>query len=97
VGRLSENFLLIERKKTLAFTGSYANMYFWRPYTGAELDYVEEQGGEFRGYEFKDGTAKARVPKAWIETYPRASGQFGTPDNFLDFLIPQKNEGVEPR
>ena len=44
-GKLWENFLLIERQKALAYAGRHVNPYFWRTYTGAELDYVEEGGG----------------------------------------------------
>ena len=35
------------------YNGHYCNKYFWRTYTGAELDYVEEYGGQLHGYEFK--------------------------------------------
>ena len=42
-GALWENFLIIERRKRNAYWQHFANTYFWRTYTGAELDYIEKQ------------------------------------------------------
>lgn len=44
-GALWENFLVVERFKRNAYGGEFVNPYFWRTYTGAELDYVEEVNG----------------------------------------------------
>ncbi|MCB9037891.1 MAG: DUF4143 domain-containing protein [Lewinellaceae bacterium] len=52
-GQIWENFLIIERIKATSYQKQFANRYFWRTYTGAELDYVEESGGRLNGYEFK--------------------------------------------
>jgi hypothetical protein len=71
VGELRDN----RKAKNLVYTGKHANRYFWRTYTGAELDYVEAQGGNLRGYEIKYGSGKASVPRTWIETYPRHPGE----------------------
>lgn len=87
-GALWENFLLMERRKNNAYKRLYANTYFWRTYTGAELDYVEEYGGQLHGYEFKyRKTAKA--PKSWLETYRQQQADFTcvNQDNALDFII----------
>ena len=53
VGALWENFLISERLKKSEYDGLYANRYFWRTHSGAELDYVEERNGKLIGYEFK--------------------------------------------
>src|SRR3989344_5919643 len=55
VGKLWENYLIIERLKFRAYTGLYANAYFWRTWDGQEIDLVEERGGKLFGYEFKWG------------------------------------------
>jgi len=44
-GRLWENFLIAERRKVLEYRESWAQTWFWRLRTGAELDYVEEEIG----------------------------------------------------
>ncbi len=64
----------------------YANRYFWRTYTGTEIDYVEEYGGRLYGFEFKWGKRSARVPSSWIDTYPNARFQGINSDNYLDFI-----------
>ncbi len=86
-GQLWENFLVVERMKTQAYRLENANRYFWRTYTGAELDYVEERGGALNGFEFKFSTKTARAPQTWLATYPEASFQTVNRDNYLDFLL----------
>lgn len=87
-GALWENFLVIERIKRNEYQKHYCNSYFWRTYTGAELDYIEEYGGKLHGYEFKySKTSKA--PQSWIETYKQEKASFYcvNKDNFLQFLL----------
>jgi uncharacterized protein len=90
VGQLWENFLLIERIKTQLYHAESANRYFWRTYTGTELDYVEERNGQINGFEFKFGTRKANAPKIWLDTYETATFQFINQENYLDFLLPER-------
>lgn len=85
-GKLWENFLIIERLKFLRYTQNLASMYFWRTYTGAELDYVEEKGRELLGYEFKFSNKAARPPKTWFSTYHKARFQIINQENFLEFV-----------
>lgn len=86
VGPLWENFLLSERIKHLEYSRQYANRYFWRTHTGAELDYVEERDGVLNGYEFKWKKKNASVPKTWSETYQHSTFQVINRENFLEFL-----------
>ena len=86
VGALWENFLMVERIKKLAYTRTHAQTYFWRTYTGAGLDYVEEREGSLFGYEFKYGTKSAKCPAAWSQTYPNAGCELITRTNYLDFI-----------
>ncbi len=91
-GQLWENFLLAERLKFNGYwKGALANRYFWRTYTGAELDYVEETGGKLFGYEFKWGNKIAQAPKTWLETYPDAEFHCVNRANYTDFLLPQQD------
>lgn len=87
-GALWENFLIIERKKKFAYARVHAQTYFWRTYTGAELDYVEERGGELSGHEFKFGAKSAKCPASWPQTYPDSKWQLINRNNYLDFILP---------
>jgi len=84
-GTLFENFLIAERLKWLNNHRFLANSYFWRLYTGAEIDYVEENQGVLTGYEIKWGKGSIRIPKSWTETY-KADVQLLNRQNYLDFI-----------
>lgn len=86
VGALWENFMIIERVKTRAYKNISANDYFWRTWDKQEIDLVEERGGKLFGYEFKWQKHKVREPRAWRETYPTASYEVITAENYLDIL-----------
>ncbi len=86
-GMLWENFCFIERLKKQEYQRIYSNNYFWRTYTQQEIDMVEERDGKLYGYEFKWNTKKKpKSPKLWTNTYPDATFQSITPDNFLEFV-----------
>ncbi len=85
-GQLWENFLIAERIKNMEYNFRSANRYFWRTYTGAELDYVEEHNGQLYGYEFKWGEKIVYAPASWKEAYSDAAFQVINRNNFLSFL-----------
>jgi len=85
LGQLWENFLMVERRKYLSYSGKTANTFFWRTYTGAELDYIEEMEGELSGYEFKWSRKQTRPPQSWIDTYG-ATFRCITRENYLSFV-----------
>lgn len=87
IGSLWENFAIVERMKKLAYTRTHAQTYFWRTYTGAELDYVEEREGTLFGYELKYGARSARCPVSWSQTYEGSSYELINRGNYLDFVI----------
>ncbi len=87
VGKLWENFLVIERLKKQSYTNLYSNNYFWRTWDGQELDWVEERGGKLHGYEFKWSQTSVRVPSKWKDTYSESSFAVVTPENYLDFVL----------
>ena len=86
-GHLWENFLIVERMKLLAYTKQYASIYYWRTYTGAELDYVEDKNGTLAGFEFKYGDKMIKVPTGWTKAYPDAEYQCINRTNYLDFIL----------
>ena len=86
-GALWENFLIVERMKTQTYKRLGANRYYWRTYTGAELDYIEEREGQVHGFEFKFNQKLVRAPQSWTDTYPEATFQTINRDNYLNFLL----------
>jgi len=91
LGQLWENFLIVERMKLLAYKQRLASIYFWRTYTGAELDYIEERESSLFGFEFKSGNKISKAPDSWIENYTQAQYQYINRENYLDFISEQKN------
>lgn len=89
IGALWENFLIVERIKSSSYHFHFANRYFWRTHTGAELDFVEEYGGNLYGYEFKWTKKDPKAPETWLETYPNAHFQPITQENFQSWLLIQ--------
>lgn len=87
VGALWENFLVAERMKRLAYTRMHARTYFWRTYTGAELDYIEEREGSLFGFEFKYGSKTSKCPASWSSAYPNSTCELVNRSNYLDFVI----------
>lgn len=86
IGGLWENFVIIERLKYCEFNQIRANTYFWRTYTGAELDYIEEHNGILDGYEIKYSKIKVKAPKSWLDTYENATFKVIAKSNFIDFI-----------
>ena len=85
-GALWENFLIIERKKYLQNNKLYRNIYFWRNHLQAKIDYVEEYDGGLHTYEFKWKEKKAKIPKAFLDSYPNSTFSVIHQNNFLKFV-----------
>lgn len=86
VGELWENYIIMERMKRQAYSQIASNNYFWRTYDQKEIDWVEERDGILYGYEVKWRSAKAKPPKAWLDTYENARYQLVNKDNYLEFI-----------
>lgn len=86
-GDLWENYLMAERMKHLDYTHWFINRYFWRTYDQQEIDLVEEEAGQLRGYEFKfNPKRKAKVPGGWKRAYPDGRFDVIHTDNYLEFI-----------
>jgi len=85
VGKLWENFLVVERLKKQSYHRIYSNNYFWRTWDQKEIDWVEERDGKLFGYEFKWKSKSRKFPKAWKENYPEASLEIIDNENYLEF------------
>jgi predicted AAA+ superfamily ATPase len=86
-GALWENYLMAERRKYIEYKGLLVNSYFWRTQDQQEIDYIEEQDGNFLACEFKwNPDARARFPKTFANAYPASVFNVITPRNVDDFL-----------
>ena len=61
--------------------------YFWRAYTGSEIDYIEEKAGKFEAFEFKYGKTKVRLPQKFFDSYGQVDFKLINKDNYLEFII----------
>jgi len=87
-GKLFENFIFMERFKRNIYKGFYGRMYFWRSYSGKEIDIVEEQDGKYSAFEIKySSEKKLKLPNEWTESFPETSFKVINKKNYLDFLL----------
>lgn len=86
VGAIWENFCILERLKLNSAKKLLPNTYFWRTYDQKEIDYLEEEGGKFRVFEFKWKKNKYQFPREFIENYPDSEFKLINRDNFWEML-----------
>jgi predicted AAA+ superfamily ATPase len=86
IGKLWENFLVVERLKKQAYNQIYSNNYFWRTWDQKEVDWVEEREGKLFGYEFKWKSKSLKSSTAWTENYPDATLEIIDKENYLAFV-----------
>lgn len=96
VGALWENFCVNERLKHNHYTGRMVNPWFWRTYDQKELDFVEESGGRFAGFEFKWGGGSARGAKLFLASYPASTVEVIEPGNIWDFAGVKQSPNPSP-
>ncbi len=85
-GALWENFIIAERRKNNLYERNHVNSYFWRTYSGAELDYIEESSDGIKAFEIKFGKARKKAPKAWLDHYGNDFHCI-TRENYLQFIM----------
>lgn len=85
-GNLWENFIVSERRKQLFYTRQNPQSYFWRTYSGSEIDYIEEGENGLTGFEIKLSKTKVRIPQLWSETY-KGNFQLINRANYLGLLM----------
>lgn len=87
IGKLWENFLVIERIKKQEYQPIYSNNYFWRSHTNKEIDWVEMRDGKLFGFEFKWGKNKTTNEKMWLKSYPtEAMFEKVDKENYISFI-----------
>ena len=87
IGHLWENFIISERIKRNGYLRAHLNSFFWRTYTGAELDYVEQGAGKLYGFEIKWADKIVKAPKSWLENYSEAQFKTINSKNYQEFVL----------
>jgi uncharacterized protein len=86
-GALWENFVIAERMKWLRYNNKHVDRYFWRTTQQQEIDYLEEENGQFHAVEFKwNSKQKARFSKTFLNAYPIANSMVISPENIEHFV-----------
>ena len=86
LGAIWENFLLIERIKKIKYNNPFVNYYFWRIYTGGEIDLIEENESKLTAYEFKYSKNKVLSPPSWRQAYSQSDFTVINKNNYLKFI-----------
>lgn len=85
-GNLWENFFIAERLKFLAYSLNTKKVYFWRTQQKQEIDYVEEEHGDFKAFEINWNKGKKRMPMVFSQTYNTSDLQVITKNNYKEYL-----------
>ena len=85
-GALWENFVISEKKKEAVDLEKVSRLFFWRTYSGQEIDLVEDGEGKLSAFEIKWQKVLKAAPKAWREGYPDASWSVVTKNNYFSLL-----------
>jgi predicted AAA+ superfamily ATPase len=85
-GVLWENFIIAERLKFLSNNSQNIKPYFWRTYTGAEVDFIEEQNGILTAIEIKYKKPRNKAPQTWIDNYGN-NFRCITTENFWEYVM----------
>ncbi len=87
VGQLWENFLVSERMKQNSYNRRLNTSFFWRTKQKQEVDYVEQYGDKYYGFELKWNPKRVKVlPKTFMNAY-RAEGITIHRENYRDFIV----------
>ncbi len=86
-GGLWENFCVVERMKANHNRRRFVNTYFWRTYDQKEIDYLEEEGGRLRAFEFKFSLkTKTKIPSEFLSTYSQSEFKVIHQENYWEFI-----------
>ncbi len=87
IGGIWENFCIVELIKKAQRENRRCHIYFWRTYKGQEVDFIEEENGILKAYEFKYSSGKqVKLPKSFKEEYDIKDFTVINKDNWLEHL-----------
>ena len=87
IGKIWENFIISERIKSNSNNEINCEYYFWRTYTGAEIDLIEENGRQTNAFEIKYNNKLKSAPSTWTQTYPKSEFFTINTQNWTDFVL----------
>ncbi|MCL4353126.1 ATP-binding protein [Patescibacteria group bacterium] len=87
LGAVWENFLFMERRKLFANSQKSLTSYFWRSYSGSEVDYIEKiSNKDIQAFEFKyRGASLSKGAGSFISQY-NTEVKLVNKENYLGFL-----------
>jgi uncharacterized protein len=87
-GAIWENFCINERIKYLNYTNQYKQFYFWRLYSGQEIDFLEVKNNQINIFEIKYSSKKnnTKFPNIFLQTYEVNKSLIITKDNVTELI-----------
>lgn len=87
IGKLWENYVIVERMKKRSYEQIHATSHFWRSYDQQEIDLIEESSEWLFWYECKWSQWKNPKPPAlWKSLYPNAQFASINKENIISFI-----------
>jgi uncharacterized protein len=87
VGQLWENFGIMERLKTQEYLQIYKQNYFWRTYSGQEIDWIELKNDKIEAFEFKYSSKKQpKIPTQFVKNYKNFDFEVINKENWIRLL-----------
>jgi uncharacterized protein len=89
LGKIWENFVVVEKLKKNQFLQNRNKLYFWRNKSGSEVDLVEkDQVDKLSTFEIKINSAKTpKLPPSFVEKYKPITFETITPATAWKFLV----------
>ncbi len=85
---LWENFLVSERMKQNQYLHRNVSCYFWRTSQQQEIDFVEDDNGALKAFEFKlNPKVKGKLSKTFSDAYKVNELATINPKNIDEFLL----------
>jgi len=85
-GALWENFVISERIKHYNNKRELVQFYYWKSYSGQEIDLIEVQDTKIRAFELKLTKSRASAPLSFRNDYPYAEYSTINRENILSFI-----------
>lgn len=85
-GALWESYIISEVIKKSKLNNEFKNFYFWRNYSGQEIDLIVEKDNQINGYEIKYSKDNMGNKNSFREMYPECKLEVINRDNFNKIL-----------
>jgi hypothetical protein len=65
----------------------HGKSYFWRRYSGAEINLIEQRDGLYHAFEIKWQVKNAKIPASFKQDYQDSTFQVINRENFPSFVM----------